>query len=112
MTNKIKQQIRFHYLMTEIQLCTLIFWLFFTYILQDILIKIKDTPITNNIFRRQSDHSVMCGFYCIAFMEYTIAWQILLDYTNLYSNDYQKNVKIIYKYFKDKCGKRKHKSWF
>ena len=110
MTNKIKQQIRFHYLLTEIQLCTLIvleFNIFFK-----TLIKIKDTPITNNIFRRQSDHSVMCGFYCIAFMEYTIAWQILLDYTNLYSNDYQKNVKIIYKYFKDKCGKRKHKSWF
>ena len=110
MTNKIKQQIRFHYLLTEIQLCTLIvleFNIFFK-----TLIKIKDTPITNNIFRRQSDHSVMCGFYCIAFMEYTIAWQILLDYTNLYSNDYQKNVKIIYKYFKDKYGKRKHKSWF
>ena len=71
MTNKIKQQIRFHYLLTEIQLCTLIvleFNIFFK-----TLIKIKDTPITNNIFRRQSDHSVMCGFYCIAFMEYTIA---------------------------------------
>ena len=34
----------------------------------------------------------------------------LLDYANLFSpNDYKKNYKIIYKYFKDKYGKRKHK---
>ena len=37
--------------------------------------------------------------------------KILLDYTNLfYSNNYQKNGKIIYKYFKDKYGKRKRNS--
>ena len=32
---------------------------------------------------------------------------LLLDYTNLFSNDYQKNKNIIYMYFKDKYGKRK-----
>ena len=31
----------------------------------------------------------------------------LLDYTNLFSpNDYKKNDKIIYKYFKNKYGRR------
>ena len=31
----------------------------------------------------------------------------LLDYTNLFPpNDYKKNDKIIYKYFKDKYGRR------
>ena len=36
-----------------------------------------------------------------------IAGKIWLDYINLFSpNDYRKNDKIIYKYFKDKYGKR------
>ena len=49
----------------------------------------------------------MCGFYCVAFKEYMIAVKILLDYTNLFSpSDYQKNEKIIYKYFKEKYGKK------
>ena len=49
----------------------------------------------------------MCGFYCIAFIEYIIAVKTLLDYTNLFSpNDYKKSDKIIYEYFKDKYGKR------
>ena len=35
-----------------------------------------------------------------------LAGRIFLDYTNLFSlNDYEKNDKIIYKYFKDKCVK-------
>ena len=44
----------------------------------------------------------MCGFYCIAFIEYMLAGKNLLNYNNLLSpNDYKKNDKIIYKYFKD-----------
>ena len=52
----------------------------------------------------------MCGFYCIAFIEYMLAGETLLDYTNLfYPNDYKKNDKIIYN-FKDKYGRRsKHR---
>ena len=47
----------------------------------------------------------MCGFYCIAFIE-KLAGKTLLDYTNFFSpNDYKKNDKIIYKYFKDKYGR-------
>ena len=49
----------------------------------------------------------MCGFYCIAFIEYMPAVKTLLDCTNLFSlNDYKKNVKIIHKYFKDKYVRR------
>ena len=41
--------------------------------------------------------SIMCEFYCIAFIEYMVAGKTLLDYTNLFSsNDYKKNDKIIY----------------
>ena len=43
----------------------------------------------------------------IAFMRYMLAGKTLLDYSNLFSlNDYKKNDKIIYKYFKDKYGRR------
>ena len=49
----------------------------------------------------------MCGFYCITFIEYMLVGKTLLDYTNLFSpNDYEKNEKIIYKYFKDKYVRR------
>ena len=52
----------------------------------------------------------MCGFYCIAFIEYIHVGKTLLDYTNLFSsNDYKKNGKIIYKYFKDKYGRSRFK---
>ena len=75
------------------------------------LSKAKIKSITDTIFRIQSNCSVMCEFCCITFAEYMITGKTLLfDYTNLFSfNDYQMNVKIIYKYFKDKYGKRKRK---
>ena len=46
-------------------------------------------------------------FYCIAFIKYMLAGKTLLDYINLFSpNDYKKNHKIIYKYFKGEYGRR------
>ena len=60
--------------------------------------------------KSKDDDSIMCGFYFIAFIEYMIAGNILLEYTNSFSpNDCQKNDKIISKYFKDKYKKRKFK---
>ena len=54
----------------------------------------------------QDDDAIMCGLYCIAFIEYMFAGKTLSYYTNLFSpNDYNKNDKIIYKYFKNKYGK-------
>ena len=70
---------------------------------QEVLNKIKNKSINHNIFRIQDNESVTCGFYCIAFIGYMLAGKTLLDYTNLFSpNDYKKNDKIIYVYFKDK----------
>ena len=49
----------------------------------------------------------MCGFCCIAFIECMIARKTLLNYANLFSpNNYKKNDKIKYKYFKDRYGNR------
>ena len=69
--------------------------------------KIRDKSITLNIFRIQDNESIMCGFYCIAFIEYMLSGKTLLDYTNLlFPNEYKKNDKIIYKYLNDKYGRR------
>ena len=70
------------------------------YIPQEVLNKIKDKSITHNIFRIQDNESIMCGFYCITFIEYMLAGKTLLEYTNLFSlNDSKKNDKIIRNYF-------------
>ena len=48
------------------------------------------------MFRIQDNESIICGFYCIAFIEYMIAGKTLLDYTNLFlPNYYKKNYKMI-----------------
>ena len=71
---------------------------------QEVLNKIKE--ITHNIFRIQDNDSIMCGYYCTAFIEYMLAGETLLYNTNLLSpNDYKRNDKIIYKYFKGKYDK-------
>ena len=63
----------------------------------EVLNKIRDKSITHNIFKIQDNNSIMCGFYCIAFIEYMLSGKTLLDYTNLFSqNDYKKNDKTIY----------------
>ena len=81
------------------------------YILLEVSSKIRDKSITHNIFRIQDNESIVCGFYCITFIEYMLVGKNLLDYINLLSsNNYKKNDKIIYKYFKDKYGRRS-KSW-
>ena len=73
------------------------------YIPQEVLSKIQDKCITHSIFRIQDDGYIMCGFYCITFIEYMFAGKTLLNYTNLFSlNNYKINGKTIYKYFKDK----------
>ena len=47
------------------------------YISQEILYKVRDKSITHNIFRMQDNKSVMCGFYCIAFIECMLAGKTL-----------------------------------
>ena len=48
------------------------------------------------MFRTQDNESIMCGFYCIVFIEYMLAGKTFLDHANLFSwNGYKKNDKII-----------------
>ena len=57
--------------------------------------------IKSNIFRLQAYDSIMCGYYCVEFINYKLKGKKLLDYTNLFSpNDFKKNDQIIKRIFK------------
>ena len=63
------------------------------------LLKIK--TITNS-FRIQAYDSIMCGYFCMGFINFMLAGKKFSDYTNLFSpHDLKKNDSIILSYFKD-----------
>ena len=55
-----------------------------------------------NIFRVQGNDSVMCGYFCIGFIDFMLADKKLTNFTNLFSTcDFKKNDDIILTYFKN-----------
>ena len=63
---------------------------------------IGNRNINANIFRVQANNSVMCGYFCIGFIDFMLADKKLTDYTNMFSSyDFDKNDSIILSYFKD-----------
>ena len=53
-----------------------------------------------SVFRIQDYNSVMCGYFCILFIEYMINDKTLTDFTNLFSPwNFVKHDEIIKKYF-------------
>ena len=53
-----------------------------------------------NIYRIQACDSIMCGYFCVRFIDFMLNGKSLLDYTNLFSsNDYERNYKATLKYF-------------
>ena len=63
---------------------------------------IGNKNIKANIFRVQANSSVMCGYFCIGFIDFMLADKKLTDYTNLFSPyDFDKNDSIIISYLKD-----------
>ena len=70
------------------------------YILKEIMKSIGNKNIKSSIFRIQDNNSIMCGYFCILFIEYMLNNKTLTDYTNLFSPyDFQKNDEIIKSYF-------------
>ena len=62
----------------------------------------RDKKIKANIFRIQAYDSIMCGYFCIGFINYMLKGKTLLDYTNLlFPNDFKKNDQIIKRIFKN-----------
>ena len=61
---------------------------------------INKSIIVTNIFRIQACASVMCGFFCIGFIDFMLAGKTLIDFTNLFSpNNVYNNDDIILNYF-------------
>ena len=57
---------------------------------------IGNSYIKSNIFRIQAYNSIMCGYFCMEFINDMLKGKTLLDYTNLFSpNDFKKNDRII-----------------
>ena len=60
----------------------------------------QNKNIKTNIFRLQAYDSVMCGYFCIGFIDFMFKGKTLTEYTNLFSpNNFGKNDDIILKYF-------------
>ena len=63
---------------------------------------IGNSAIKSNIVKMQAYDSIMCGYFCIKFINYMLKGQTLLDYTNLFSpNNFKKNDQIIRRIFKN-----------
>ena len=63
---------------------------------------IGNKKIKTNIFRVQGNDSVMCGYFCIGFIDFMLAGKKFTDYTNLFSpHGFQKNDNIILSYLKN-----------
>ena len=58
------------------------------YIPEEIKEFVKKFPgnrnIKTNIFRAQEGNSIICGYFCIGFIDFMLAGKKLTDYTNLF----------------------------
>ena len=67
---------------------------------KDIRKFIKNKNTITNIYRTQVYNSITCRYFCIGFIDFMLIGKSLLEYTKLFSpNEYEKNDKIISKYF-------------
>ena len=57
--------------------------------------------IKSNIFRIQAYDSIMCGYFCIEFINYVLKGKTLLDYTNSFSrNNFKRTIKLLKEYLR------------
>ena len=81
------------------------------YIPKEIMKSIGNKNIKTSIFRIQDNNSIMCGYFCILFIEYMLNNKTLAGFANLFSpRELKKNDEIIKRYFKyffyKKCWKQ------
>ena len=55
------------------------------YIPKEIMTSIGNKNFKTNIFRIEDNNSVMCGYFCILFIEYMLNNKTLTDFTTLFS---------------------------
>ena len=62
------------------------------HISQEIRVFIADKDIIASIYRIQSYDSIVCGYFCIGFINYMFMGRSLTDYTNFFSpSNFKKN---------------------
>ena len=67
---------------------------------KEIMKFISRKKIITNIYRIQAYDSIICGYFCIGFINFMFNGKSLTDHTNLFSlNGFNKNDNIILKYF-------------
>ena len=67
---------------------------------KEIMKFIARKKIISNIYRMQAYDSIMCGYFCIGFINVMFNGKSLTDYTNIFlSNDFNKNDDIILNFF-------------
>ena len=60
----------------------------------------KNKNLTKNIFRIKAYDSIICGYFCIGFIDFMLKGKTLTEFTNLFSpNNFKKNDDIILNYF-------------
>ena len=55
------------------------------YVPVEITVFIGNKNIKANIFRVQASNSIMCGYFCIQFIDFMFAHKKLTDFTSLFS---------------------------
>ena len=67
---------------------------------KEIKIFIDKSIVVANNFRIQAYDSIMCGYFCIWFVDFMLEGKTLTEFTNLFSpNNFKKNDDIILNYF-------------
>ena len=55
------------------------------HVAKEIIKLIRHKNIKTNIFRIQSNNSIMCGYFCIGFIDFMSPGKTLIDFTGLFS---------------------------
>ena len=72
------------------------------YVPEEIKEFVENKNIKANIFRVQENNSLMCGYFCIGFIDFILAGKKLTDVTGLFSPyNFKKNDNVILSYLKD-----------
>ena len=70
------------------------------YITEKIIKLMGRKNVIANIFRIQAYDSIMCGYFCIRFIDFMFKGKALAEYTYLFSpNDFKRNDDISLNYF-------------
>ena len=70
------------------------------HILKEIKTFISDENVKRIFFRIQEYNSIMCGYFCIRFIDFMLAGKSLKDFINLFlPNNFKRNDDLISNYF-------------